>query len=62
MSAFLIFSPLIFLQKEIPRIMRQGMDEMLKYEKKAEEEKKRVYTYEKAVERYRFILWPIQVE
>ncbi|XP_039469866.1 serine hydrolase-like protein isoform X3 [Oreochromis aureus] len=37
--------------KEIPRIMRQGMDEMLKYEKKAEEEKKRVYTYEKAVER-----------
>lgn len=36
--------------KEIPRIMRQGMEEMLKFEKKAEE-KKRVYTYEKAVER-----------
>lgn len=31
------------------------MEEMLKFEKKAEE-KKRVYTYEKAVERYRFIL------
>uniref|UniRef100_A0A3Q0QVQ7 Serine hydrolase like n=1 Tax=Amphilophus citrinellus TaxID=61819 RepID=A0A3Q0QVQ7_AMPCI len=36
--------------KRIPQIMRQGMDEMLKFEKKTEE-KKRVYTYEKAVER-----------
>lgn len=51
----LCFSPLILSQKEIPRIMRQGMEEMLKFEKKAEE-KKRVYMYEKAVERYRFIL------
>lgn len=31
--------------------MRQGMDEMLQYEKKGEEGKRRVYTYEKAVER-----------
>ena len=30
--------------------MRQGMDEMLEYEKKTEK-KKRVYTYEKAAER-----------
>nr|XP_046267864.1 serine hydrolase-like protein isoform X2 [Scatophagus argus] len=36
--------------KEISKVMRQGMDEMLQYEKKMEE-KKRVYTYEKAVER-----------
>uniref|UniRef100_A0A671YHP6 Serine hydrolase like n=1 Tax=Sparus aurata TaxID=8175 RepID=A0A671YHP6_SPAAU len=35
---------------EIPKVMRQGMDEMLQYEKKTEE-KKRVYTYEKAAER-----------
>ncbi|XP_073324177.1 serine hydrolase-like protein [Pagrus major] len=35
---------------EIPKLMRQGMDEMLQYEKKTEE-KKRVYTYEKAAER-----------
>lgn len=28
------------------------MDEMLQFEKKTKEEKKRVYTYEKAVERY----------
>lgn len=31
--------------------MRQGMDEVVQYEKKPEQ-KKRVYTYEKAVERY----------
>ncbi|XP_070684487.1 serine hydrolase-like protein [Pempheris klunzingeri] len=36
--------------KEISKVMRQGMDEMLQYEKKTEE-KKRVYTYDKAVER-----------
>ncbi|XP_044047207.1 serine hydrolase-like protein isoform X2 [Siniperca chuatsi] len=36
--------------KEMPKVMRQGMDEMLQFEKKTEE-KKRVYTYEKAVER-----------
>ncbi|XP_044047214.1 serine hydrolase-like protein isoform X6 [Siniperca chuatsi] len=35
---------------EISKVMRQGMDEMLQFEKKTEE-KKRVYTYEKAVER-----------
>lgn len=31
-------------------MMRQGIEELLLYEKKAKE--KRVYTYEKAVERY----------
>ncbi|XP_065814618.1 serine hydrolase-like protein isoform X2 [Labrus bergylta] len=38
-------------QKEIPEVMRKGMDEMLQYEKKTEEDKRRVYTYEKAAER-----------
>lgn len=37
--------------KEIPRMMRQGMDETIQYEKKMEAEKPRVYTYEKALER-----------
>ncbi|XP_040891164.1 serine hydrolase-like protein [Toxotes jaculatrix] len=36
--------------KKMPEVIRQGMDEMLQFEKKTEE-KKRVYTYEKAVER-----------
>ncbi|XP_049901428.1 serine hydrolase-like protein isoform X1 [Epinephelus moara] len=36
--------------KNLSKAMRQGMDEMLQHEKKTEE-KKRVYTYEKAVER-----------
>ncbi|XP_060916911.1 serine hydrolase-like protein isoform X1 [Labrus mixtus] len=38
-------------QKEIPEVMRKGMDEMLQYEKKTGEDKRRVYTYEKAAER-----------
>lgn len=37
--------------KEIPKVMKQGMDEMLRFEKQKEEKKERVYTYEKAVER-----------
>lgn len=40
----------LFLQAEISKVMRQGVDELLKFEKKAE--KKRVYAYEKAFERY----------
>ncbi|XP_040893026.1 serine hydrolase-like protein isoform X2 [Toxotes jaculatrix] len=36
--------------KDIPKVMRQGMDEMLQFEQKTEGEK-RVYTYEKAIER-----------
>ncbi|KAL7405390.1 hypothetical protein ABVT39_028320 [Epinephelus coioides] len=36
--------------KNLSKVMRQGMDEMLQHEKKTEE-KKRVYIYEKAVER-----------
>ncbi|XP_067435077.1 serine hydrolase-like protein isoform X1 [Thunnus thynnus] len=35
---------------EISKVMRQGIEEMLRFEKKTEE-KRRVYTYEKAVER-----------
>lgn len=36
---------------DIPKAMRQGMDDLLQYEKKSEEDKRRVYTYEKAAER-----------
>ncbi|XP_071329347.1 serine hydrolase-like protein [Trachinotus anak] len=36
--------------KEMPQVIRQGMDEMLQFEKKTEE-KSRVYSYEKAAER-----------
>ncbi|KAM9856495.1 serine hydrolase-like protein [Aulostomus maculatus] len=38
-------------KKELPRVIRQGMDGMLEFEKKSEEKTARVYTYEKAVER-----------
>uniref|UniRef100_A0A671YJD1 Serine hydrolase like n=1 Tax=Sparus aurata TaxID=8175 RepID=A0A671YJD1_SPAAU len=37
--------------KEIPKVVRQGFEELLQYEKKPEEKKTRVYTYENAVER-----------
>ncbi|XP_034753027.1 serine hydrolase-like protein [Etheostoma cragini] len=38
--------------KEHSKVMRQGMDEMLQFEKREKtEKKKRVYTYEKAVDR-----------
>ncbi|KAK1886618.1 Serine hydrolase-like protein [Dissostichus eleginoides] len=40
----------LFPAERNTQVMRQGMDEMLQYEKKTEE-KKRVYTYEKAAER-----------
>ncbi|KAM9314599.1 serine hydrolase-like protein isoform 2-T2 [Pholidichthys leucotaenia] len=36
--------------KETPDVIRKGMNQMLEYEKK-EEDKKRVYTFDKAVER-----------
>lgn len=39
------------LQKEMAKVMREGFDELLQFEKKMEDEKKRVYTYKKAVER-----------
>ncbi|KAK9540093.1 hypothetical protein VZT92_002563 [Zoarces viviparus] len=38
-------------QKEMFKVMRQGMDEMLHFEKLSEETKRRVYTYENAAER-----------
>lgn len=37
--------------KEIPKVMRDAMDELLQYEKKSEEDKRKVYTHEKAAER-----------
>lgn len=37
--------------KEVFEAMRQGMDQMVEFEKKPEEKKTRVYTYENAVER-----------
>nr|XP_046267829.1 serine hydrolase-like protein [Scatophagus argus] len=37
--------------KEVPKVMRQGFDGMLQFEKKSEEMKTKVYTYENAVER-----------
>ncbi|KAM4594328.1 serine hydrolase-like protein [Fundulus diaphanus] len=37
--------------KEMPKVLRQGLDEMIQFEKKKEGMKTRVYTYEKAVER-----------
>lgn len=40
----------LFLQTEISKVMRQGIDEMLRFENK-KEEKKRVYTYKTAVGR-----------
>lgn len=51
---FWIFSPhhfCVLLQKEISRVMRLGMDQMLQFEKNTEKTE-RIYTYEKAVERY----------
>lgn len=46
-SSFLCF----FSQENIPTVMREGIDEMLQYEKKTVKTE-RIYTYEKAVERY----------
>lgn len=39
--------------KRMPEVMRMGLDEMIQYEKRIEDEKKRVYTREKALERLR---------
>lgn len=41
----------VFLQKEMPNVMRQGMDQMIQYEKAEEKKKNRVYAHEQAVER-----------
>lgn len=42
---------IVFLQKEISKIMRQGIEEMIQHEKNKDKPPK-VYTYEKAAERY----------
>lgn len=41
--------PLLF-QKDLPEVMRQGIDEIIQFDKKPEE-KNKVYTYENAVKR-----------
>lgn len=41
---------IVVWQTEIAGVMRQGMAELLRYEKRPEQ-KRKVYTYEKAVER-----------
>ncbi|KAG7238433.1 hypothetical protein INR49_030940 [Caranx melampygus] len=38
-------------KKEMPKVIKQGMDEMLQFEKKAEEKKSRVYSYDQAADR-----------
>ncbi|XP_034753014.1 serine hydrolase-like protein isoform X2 [Etheostoma cragini] len=38
-------------KKEMGKVMRQGMDQMVQFEKMTEDKKRRVYTYENAVER-----------
>lgn len=45
------------MQKEMPKVIKQGMDEMLQFEKKAEEKKSRVYSYEQAAERFLFFVF-----
>lgn len=40
----------VLFQKELPGVMRQGMDEILQFDRRPEE-KTRVYTYENAVKR-----------
>lgn len=39
--------------------MRQGIDDMLQFEKKTKYRRERVYTYEKAVERYHTFLFTV---
>uniref|UniRef100_A0A3Q3L8H9 Serine hydrolase like n=1 Tax=Mastacembelus armatus TaxID=205130 RepID=A0A3Q3L8H9_9TELE len=46
--------PSSFLQKEMSGVLRQGLDEMLQYEK-TKEKKARVYTYEKAFKRLKAV-------
>lgn len=38
-------------QKELPKVIRQGIDGLLQFEKRSEEKKEKVYTYEQAVKR-----------
>lgn len=51
-------SALFFLQEALPELMRQGLDEMLQFDKKPEE-KMKVYTYENAVKRFNTLLFVI---
>lgn len=48
-----------FLQKEMPKVIRQGIDEMLQFGKKSKDKKDRVYTFENAVERYHTFLFSV---
>lgn len=46
---------LLRFQKELARVMRTGINQMIEFDKKPED-KTRVYTYEKAVKRWRTVL------
>lgn len=46
----------VLFQKELPDVMRRGMDEIIQFDKRPEE-KRRVYTYENAVKR----CWSVEV-
>lgn len=42
----------VHLQKAVPRLMRQGMDQLIEFDKKSKDNI-RVYTYENAVKRFK---------
>lgn len=53
---------MFFFQKDLPDVMRQGMDEIIRFDKKPEE-KIRVYTYENAAKRWNtYVLLKINVQ
>lgn len=41
----------VYLQKEVPKLMRQGLDQLIEFDKKSKHNI-RVYTYEDAVKRF----------
>lgn len=41
----------VYLQKEVPGVMRLGMDQLIEFDKKSKDNIK-VYTYENAVKRF----------
>ncbi len=41
----------VFLQKEVPKVMKEGFDGMLQFEKRTKDKNAKVYTYENAVKR-----------
>lgn len=52
----------LLFQKDMPDVMRQGIDEIIQFDKKPEE-KIRVYTYENAVKRWNtYVLLKINIQ